>query len=141
MTADCTVLMPAFFLWPGNQVVSTRQDGTWAVKNGTFSGTTTVPAKPGEVIVLWGTGFGPTNPAAPVGVPTPAGAYYTATPVTATIGGIPADVYATALSPGYAGLYQVAITVPASAPNGDLPVVASIGGAQSPTGVTITVQK
>jgi uncharacterized protein (TIGR03437 family) len=141
MTADSTVLMPAFFLWTGNQVVATRQDGTWAVKNGTFSGTTTIPAKPGEVIVLWGTGFGPTSPAAPVGVPTPAGAYYTATPVTATIGGIPADVYATALSPGYAGLYQVAVTIPASAPNGDLPVVASIGGAQSPSGVTITVQK
>jgi len=25
------------------------------------------PAKPGEVIILWGTGFGPANPAVPAG--------------------------------------------------------------------------
>ena len=58
---------PAFFPWPGNQPVATHADYTWAVKNGTFPGTTTVPAKPGEVIVLWGTGFGPTNPPVPAG--------------------------------------------------------------------------
>ncbi len=58
---------PAFFLWPGSQVVATRQDYTYAVKAGTFAGATTVAAKPGEVLILWGTGFGPTMPAAPIG--------------------------------------------------------------------------
>jgi uncharacterized protein (TIGR03437 family) len=142
-SANSSVLMPAFFLWPNNQAVATRTDGSFVAKNGTFAGLTTVPARPGEVIILWGTGFGPTSPAAPIGVQTPMAVYSTATSVTATVGGTPAAVYtnAAALSPGYAGLYQLAITIPANAPDGELPVVASIGGAQTPTGVVISVQK
>jgi hypothetical protein len=57
---------PAFFLWPGNQRVATRQDYSLVVKPGTFS-TATAAAKPCEVIILWGTGFGPTNPSVPIG--------------------------------------------------------------------------
>jgi uncharacterized protein (TIGR03437 family) len=37
-------------------------------------------------------------------------------------------------------LYQVAIQIPASAQDGDLPIVATINGAQSPAGVLITVK-
>jgi uncharacterized protein (TIGR03437 family) len=110
------------------------------VANGTFAGVTTVAAKPGEVIVLWGTGFGPTTPATPVGVQVPANLYSTTNPVTVTVGGIPATVYAAALAPGFAGLYQVAMQIPASAPDGDLPVVAAINGAQSPSSTLITVK-
>jgi uncharacterized protein (TIGR03437 family) len=65
--ASSQLYSPAFFLWPGNQPVATHLDYSIAAKNGTFSGLTTVPAKPGEVITLWGTGFGPTNPAVPAG--------------------------------------------------------------------------
>jgi uncharacterized protein (TIGR03437 family) len=130
---------PAFFNWPNGQPVATHADFTWAVKNGTFAGVTNVPAKPGEAIILWGTGFGPTNPAAPSGVAIPnSPTYFAATPATATIGGAPASVYATALAPGFAGEYQVIVTVPASLANGDYPLVASINGAQSPA-VTLTV--
>ena len=100
--------------------------------NGTFAGVTTVPAKPGDVIILWGTGFGPTSPAAPVGVQVPPNAYPTANPVTVTVGGTNATVFGAALAPGFAGLYQVAIQIPSSAPDGDLPVVATVNGAQSP---------
>ena len=70
---------PAFFEWPNAQPVATRQDFSWAVKNGTFSGTTTVPAKPGDVIILWGNGFGPTNPVAPVGAAVPSDKTYSTT--------------------------------------------------------------
>jgi uncharacterized protein (TIGR03437 family) len=74
-----TAYGPAFFLWPGNQVVATRQDYSYAAKAGTFAGATTVPAKPGDVIILWATGFGPTMPTAPPGVSVPAsGGYSTA---------------------------------------------------------------
>ena len=139
--ANSTTVGPAFFLWAGQYAVATRQDGSLAVKNGTF-GAATTPAKPGDVLILWGTGFGPTSPAAPAGVQTPSDQLYsTANPVSVTIGGIQATVYGAALSPGYAGLYQVAIQVPTSAPNGDLPLVATINGAQSPQNVTITVQQ
>lgn len=132
---------PAFFLWVGKYTVATRQDFTWAVANGTFAGVGTVPAKPGDVIILWGTGFGPTSPAAPVGVQVPPNAYPTENPVTVTVGGTNAPVFGAALAPGFAGLYQVAIQIPASAPDGDLPVVASIDGAQSPASVFITVKR
>src|ERR1019366_4379362 len=50
---------PAFFSWPDNQVVPTRTDYSYAVKAGPFAGAATVAAKPGDVIVLWATGFGP----------------------------------------------------------------------------------
>jgi uncharacterized protein (TIGR03437 family) len=143
LTASSNPLMPAFFLWPNGQAVATHAaDGTFAVKNGTFAGATTVPAKPGEYVVLWGTGFGPTTPAAPVGEQTPSGTVYYSADTTVTVNGTPAVVYASkaALAPGFAGLYQVAVQIPSNAPDGDLPVVATVGGAQSPTGVVITVK-
>jgi uncharacterized protein (TIGR03437 family) len=131
---------PAFFQW-GNYAVATHQDYTYAVKNGTFAGTTTIPAAPGDVIILWGTGFGPTSPAAPAGMETPStGRYNTASEVTVTVGNQRATVYGAALAPGYAGLYQVAIQIPALA-NGDYPVVATINGVSSPSTTMITVQK
>ena len=123
---------PAFFPWPNSQPVATHADFTLAAANGTFSGATTVPAKPGEAIILWGTGFGPTTPTEPIGSEIPASpTYYTATPVTVTIGGQPASVYATALASGFAGLYQVVVTVPSGLANGNYPLIATINGAHS----------
>jgi uncharacterized protein (TIGR03437 family) len=140
-TAQLTAEEPAFFQW-GTYAVATRQDFSFAVKNGTFPGTTTVPAAPGDVIILWGTGFGPTSPSVQSGVETPSTTTYnTATAVTVKIGNMPATVYGAALAPGYAGLYQVAILIPASLANGDYPVVATISGTQSPSTTLITVQQ
>lgn len=133
---------PAFFPWATTYVVATRQDYSWAIQNGTFSGVTTTPAKPGEVIILWGTGFGPTSPATPIGVQVPGDqTYLTTNPVSVTVGGLPAQVYGAALAPGFAGLYQVAIQIPPSAPDGDLPVIATISGASSPSSALITVKR
>jgi uncharacterized protein (TIGR03437 family) len=58
-----------------------------------------------------------------------------------TVGGKPATVYGAALAPGYAGLYQIAIQIPASLANSDYPVVATIAGVQSPSTTLITVQQ
>jgi uncharacterized protein (TIGR03437 family) len=138
---EFSAIQPSFFQW-GNYAVATRQDFSLAVKNGTFSGTTTVPAKPGDVIILWGTGFGPTSPSAPAGAETPTTATYnTATPVTVKIGTQAATVYGAALAPGFAGLYQVAIQIPALLANGDYPVVATINNVSSPSSTIITVQQ
>jgi uncharacterized protein (TIGR03437 family) len=141
-TTNAMSVQPAFFLWNGKYAVATHTDGALAAANGTFSGVTTVPAKPGEYVILWGTGFGPTTPAAPSGVVTPSDqTYLTASPVTVTVGGTPATVYSNAavLTPTLAAVYQLAVQIPANAPNGDLPVVATINGAQTPTGVSISV--
>jgi uncharacterized protein (TIGR03437 family) len=140
-TATLNAFGPAFFPWPSNQVVATHQDFTLAAKNGTL-GATTVPAKPGDTIILWGTGFGATTPAAPVGVETPSDqTYSTSTLPSVTVGNIPATVYGAALAPGFAGLYQIAIQVPTSLANGDWPVQATIAGVQSPNSLVLTVQE
>ncbi len=133
---------PAYFLWPGNQAVATRQDFSLAAKAGTFAGVTTVAAKPGDVIILWGTGFGPTSPAVPEGEETPGDqTYSTSTLPTVKINSISSLVYGAALAPGFAGLYQVAIQVPSSITDGDWPIVTSIGGVQSPSGAVLSVKQ
>ncbi len=138
--ATASLYGPAFFMWPGSQAVATRQDYTYAVKAGTFAGATTVAAKPGEVLILWGTGFGATTPAAPLGVSVPAsGGYSTASAPTVTINNTPAIVYGAALAPGSAGLYQIAIQVPNTLADGDWPIQASIGGVASPAGNILSV--
>jgi len=99
-----------------------------------------VPAKPGDVLILWSTGFGPTNPAAPVGVAVPSDkAYATSSTPTVTINNNPVKVYGAALASGAAGLYQIAIQVPTTLGDGDWPIQATIGGVQSPAGVLLTV--
>jgi uncharacterized protein (TIGR03437 family) len=131
---------PAFFSWPGNQAVATHLDFAYAAKAGTFAGVTTVPAKPGETIILWGTGFGPTTPAAPVGSVVPASpAYNTSTLPTVTLNNSPVTVVGAALAPGAAALYQVDIQVPSSMANGDWPLQVSIGGVTSPLGLILSV--
>jgi len=131
---------PAFFQW-GSYAVATHLDYSLAVKNGAIAGVVTVPAKPGETIILWGTGCGPTSPSAPVGIEVPFGpTYYAASAVTVTVGSAPANGYGAALSPGYAGLYQVAIQIPTSLADGDYQVVATVSGVQSPSSTLIAVQ-
>jgi uncharacterized protein (TIGR03437 family) len=142
MTTTALQYQPAFFLWVGKYAVATRQDGSYAVANGTFAPAVTVAAKPGDVLILWGTGFGPTNPPVAAGIQTPTDkTYFTASPVTIKINGVEASTFGTALAGTFAGLYQVAIQVPASVPDGDLPIVATINGASSPDNVFLTVKK
>jgi uncharacterized protein (TIGR03437 family) len=152
MNGNSTAVQPALFLWVNKYAVATHNTPgctpqpycTWAVANGTFAGVTTTPAAPGETIILWGTGFGPTNPPAPVGVPVPTDTLYlTTNSVSATVNGTPAAVYQNQafLAPTSAGEYQIIVTIPSNAPDGDLPVVLTVNGAQSPTGVSISVHK
>jgi uncharacterized protein (TIGR03437 family) len=136
------VFSPALFTWPGNYAVATRTDFTWAVKNGEFPGVNTIPAKPGDIIILWGTGFGPVNPAVPAGQNVAGDRSYSMVNTPAiTIGGIAVTEYfGGALAPGNAGLYQLAFRVPQNAPDGDLPIVVQIGGISSAANVLLTVQ-
>ena len=141
-TANVVAQSPAFFLWPGSQAVATRNsDASLAVKNGTFAGATTAAAKPGDVLILWGTGFGPTTPPVAAGIQVPSDKIYNSSPVSIKIGTADAQVFGAALSPGFAGLYQVAIQVPASMADGDYALKATVNGVSSPDGVTLSVKK
>jgi uncharacterized protein (TIGR03437 family) len=133
---------PGFFAWPNNQPVATHLNFTYAVANGTFTGATTVPAAPGETIVLWGSGDGPTSPAIPFGTTVPAtGTYATTNNVTVSINNAPATVVGSVayLTAGNAGLYQVSVIVPAGLANGSYPVSVTVSGVTSPNNLLLTV--
>jgi uncharacterized protein (TIGR03437 family) len=134
------LVSPALFPWPNNQPVATHTDFSIAAANGTFSGQTTVPAKPGEIIVLWGTGFGPTMPTVPAGQEPGNNAGATLTnPVSVTLDGTGLQVLSNVLS-GYAGEYQIAVQLPASMANGNHQLVVTSNGVSSPT-YTLVVQQ
>ena len=59
--------------------------------------------------------------------------------VPTTIGGVNATVLGAALTPGLAGVYQVAVQVPAGALQGDALVKASIAGIASPDNVYLYI--
>ncbi len=130
---------PAFFM-VGDYALATRPDYSLVAKNGAIPGVVTQPAKPGEVVVLWGTGFGPTVPPAPIGAVIPGGAIYScANPVAVEVGGKLASVLGAAMTPGSAGLFQIAIRIPESVPDGDLIIQAQVSGYGSPA-ARITIQ-
>jgi uncharacterized protein (TIGR03437 family) len=92
------------------------------------------PAPRGHAVVLYLTGVGEVEP----GVETGAGApseeplARVTLPVTATIGGKPAEILFLGLSPGFVGLTQANLIVPADSPIGpDVPVVLTIDGQPS----------
>jgi uncharacterized protein (TIGR03437 family) len=127
-------------LWPGGYAVATDVNFQFKVRPGTFQGVATSAAKPGEVIILWVSGLGPTNPAIAAGRQVPAGQLYSvANSVEVTIGGARAELFGAALASGNASLYQIALRVPALA-NGDHSVIATVGGVPS-VAALLTVQQ
>src|SRR3954452_11658770 len=136
MSATADSFAPAFFQ-TGKYAIATHADGTLVASAS--------PARPGETVTLWGTGFGPVGPAGRSGQTSTAAnggnVSYATSPPSMTIGGVPATVVAAGLNPSALGLYQIAVTVPASAPSGDQLIVATAGGKTSPaSGVYFTVQ-
>ncbi len=105
-----------------------------------ITGATFTPAKPGDILALFATGFGATDPAFQAGE-LPPGIAPTAQRVTVTVGGTDADVLYAGVAPGLAGLYQINIRLSESTPDGDLAVVARIGGISTPAGAFITVRR
>jgi len=91
---------------------------------GTSLGYKTVAAKAGDVVELFGVGFGPTNPAVPAGQVFAGPAAPVVTPIDVQIGGM-------SVSPGFAGLieaglYQINVTIPQGAGTGDVPLFANV---------------
>jgi uncharacterized protein (TIGR03437 family) len=99
------------------------------------------PAAPGDVLTLFGTNFGATNPAYLPGV-LPKGIARVTAPVSMTIGNInvPAKNLLYVGLTQFPGVYQVNVKVPAGVPDGDQPAVLTIGGVPSPSQAYITVK-
>ena len=139
---------PSFFLLDGKHVagIILRTDGSGVYGGGLYDiigptgsslGYPTVAAKAGDVIELFGTGFGPTNPAVPPGQSF-SGAAATTNPVRLLIDN--ASVIPSFAGLSGAGLYQINLTVPPALGTGDVTLVATVGGAQTSTGVAISLQ-
>ena len=91
------------------------------------------PAQPGEIVILYGNGLGPVQPAVALGAPAPSmpPATTIVNPVV-TIGGAQAEVLFSGLAPGLVNLYQLDVRVPLSTPPGNQEVVATVNSAVSP---------
>ena len=139
VTANEAAFAPALFMFDplgGKYVAAVRADGQFIGPTNLYSGLT-VPAKGGDTVLLFGTGFGPTNPAATIGQ-TFSGAPPTDNPVTATIGGAPATVqFAGLVAPGE---YQFNVVVPPGLPSGDKLLVLTVGGVSTQAGAYLTLQ-
>jgi uncharacterized protein (TIGR03437 family) len=91
------------------------------------------PAKPGETLIIYLAGMGPTNPAVKSGDPTPLDYVLVTNQPTVTVDGQSASVGFAGLTPTGVGLYQIAFTVPSNARSGSLDLVVSQGGVFSNT--------
>jgi len=92
-------------------------------------------------VLLYGTGFGPTEPATPAGDIVNA-AVPLRDQATIVIGGVTlaaADVLYAGLAPGFAGLYQFNVRLPATLADGDVPVSIRVGNVQTQDGTTLPV--
>jgi len=134
VTADKEDFGPSLFLFTSRYPAAAHNNGVYLGPPNLLSGMVTEPATPGEVILLFGTGFGPSDP------PVAAGQLVTnATPpaqlVTATVGGVPANVQGYLV---YPGMYQFNLTVP-QLPAGDAPLELSVAGRGTQSGVMLSI--
>jgi uncharacterized protein (TIGR03437 family) len=148
VSAPIASTAPAFFTLAtadaaGNTYIAAEHaNGAIAGPPSLATGLTTTPYNAGETMVLYGTGFGPTNPLAAAGQ-----LLTTALPAavapTVTVGGLPATVsFSGLVGPG---LYQLNVVLPAGTATGAtgataaVAVVATVGGAQSQAKAVVAV--
>jgi uncharacterized protein (TIGR03118 family) len=137
-TAQMQMLSPAVFLFTGNKYAAAlHADGTPVGPVTLFPGNST-PAKPGEVISIYGTGFGETDPPIANGELPTSISLLAATPLV-TIANATADAGFSGLTA--AGLYQFNVTIPDGTPDGDNPVAIQVGGFNTQDNALIAVQK
>jgi uncharacterized protein (TIGR03437 family) len=131
---------PAFFTFNNKYPAAVHPDRFYVAPANYFGpGLASRPAKPGDVIIVFGTGFGPTNPAAP-----PGQIFSGAPPLSnpallrIMIGGVTAAVqFAGIVAPGE---YQFNVVVPELL-DGDYPFVATIAGLTSQSGLVLPVRR
>jgi uncharacterized protein (TIGR03118 family) len=128
-----------FFFKTGPYIAAVHSDNVTPVGPASLFPNSSVPAKPGEKIVIYGTGFGDTNPAVNNGQVTyPSSGLPLATTPVVFIGNTQAQVtFAGVSAPG---LYQFNVTVPSTAPDGDVLCNIQIGSFSTPPGGVIAVQ-
>jgi uncharacterized protein (TIGR03437 family) len=119
-------------------IAGVHLDGAHIGKTDLFGpGVNIRPAAPGETVVLFGSGFGPTQPPVAAGQVFVGAAALTDS-FEVRIGNMPASASFGGLSG--AGLYQFNVVVP-DLPNGDHEAVVRIGGVRTQENTFITIQR
>lgn len=141
-TVTMQALAPAFFTFNGKSIAARVAGQADIIADpAVVSGAT--PAKPSQLVSLFGSGFGLTSPSAQAG-DIVAGLSPITGSYTLTIGGTQiaaSDVQYIGLAPqSISGLYQLNVKLPDGLAEGDQPVVLTIGGVSSPA-ATIPVKK
>jgi len=126
---------PALFQLDAQNAIATEADGTLI--------TPAAPAKPGDIVILYATGLGYTAPQVVYGqIPEMAARVVQSASFTIQFDGIAVDpdaiLYA-GVAPGFAGLYQINLILPASM-NASPQISIGYPDSMSPTGVTLPVQ-
>ena len=133
-TAQAQSISPSFFVFNGGPYVAAEHLGGSLIGPATlFPGSS--PVKPGEIVVIYANGFGPTDVPVASGLKTQTGAL---SPLPAIqIGGLPATVqFAGLVAPGE---YQFNVVIPAALGNGDQSITATYGGVSTQSSVLITI--
>ena len=130
-TANGTQYMVATFASDGAYVLNTS--------TGASFGLNSRPAKPGDLIVAYGVGFGDVTPAILPGVIVQQSNALT-NPVAFAFGTANATVSYAGLAGNFVGLYEFYITVPLGLANGDYQINVTQNGAALPQKMYLTVQ-
>jgi len=106
--------------------------------NSTTQVTAQNPAKAGDILTLWATGLGAVETDVETGAPAATAVRARTTPKV-TMGGVDAPVLYAGLAPGFVGVYQINIQVPAKVPVGNVSLIIFMGDSDSPP-IVIPVQ-
>jgi uncharacterized protein (TIGR03437 family) len=135
------LLAPASFNIGGTQYLAALfSDGTtFVLPPGAIAGVTSRRAQPGDVITLYGIGFGPVTPNVPAGQIVP-GKNTLAAPFHVFFGQTEALVQYDGLAPSAVGLYQFNVEVPGIAASDNVSVTFTLGGQPGTQTLYIAVQ-
>jgi uncharacterized protein (TIGR03437 family) len=135
------LLAPGSFNVGGTQYVVALfpDNATYVLPVGAIPGITSHPAKPGDVITLYGVGFGPVTPIAPPGQLVQGTSTLTSK-LQILLGDTPAALNYGGLAPGEIGLYQFNLVVPNVAAGGAVPLTFTLGGVAGGQALYISVQ-
>ena len=141
---------PGIFSIPagaGYAVAINNSDQSIAAPPGAIPGITTHPAKAGDVMIMYANGLGPVSQTgqAPPSPPSLGAASLDATRYTLTvpqvlIGGTPAQVIFSGLTPQFVGINQINFVVPSVTPGSSIPIQLVEGGITSTNQVVIAIQ-
>jgi uncharacterized protein (TIGR03437 family) len=135
-TVTMGAVAPSFLLFStAGYIAATHANGSLLGPASLYPGLS-MPAEPGETVVLYAVGFGLPATALMNGSATQTGPL-PVNPICKLAGNAVTLNFAGLISPG---LYQLNIVVPISAANGDNPVSCAYGGSTTPSGALITVQ-